>query len=159
MIELIVNRCVSCSLPTKSVTVSTNFSKPRRGLKLTLDGGSNSLLLEALDILGRQLAAEKGIFGERLKVPPTKRVSVQANCGGEENVGRPSSNLVRKVLANLVKDVFIPCCRQRNTTGEKGRLVSMVSTVGGHWEPSAKSSPSCPRRRYRHEHRLVRRLS
>lgn len=92
-------------------------------MKLTLDGGSNALLLKALDILGRQLAAEEGIFGERLKVPPTQRVSVQANRRGEENVGRPSSNLIRKVLANLVKDVLVPCCRQRNTTGEKGRLV------------------------------------
>lgn len=111
MIELIVNRFVSCSLPTKSNPWSAPAPlSAQLPSELTLDGGRYALLLEAIDVLGSQLASQERVFGEGLKVPSSQRVSVHADSRREEDVGRPGLGLIGKVLADLVEDVLVPCC-------------------------------------------------
>ena len=104
--------------------------------KLTLDGGRHALLLEALDVLGSQLARQERVLGEGLKVAPSQRVSVHADGGREEHVGGPGLGLVGQVLADLVEDVLVPCGRQRDAAGKERRLCrrSAPSVGGDSWK-------------------------
>lgn len=56
-------------------------------MEQTLDRGCDAFLLQAPDVLSRQLAREKRILGEGLEVPASQRMAVHANSRGEEDMG------------------------------------------------------------------------
>lgn len=69
----------------------------------TLDSGSNAFLLQAQDVLSRQLSSEEWILGERLKIPASQWVTVHADRWSKQDMSRSRLDLVGKVLANLIQ--------------------------------------------------------
>ena len=88
----------------------------------TLNSGRNTLLLEASNILGRQLSSKEGIFGEGLKVASSKRVSMHADSWGKKHIRGSRSHFVGKVVTNLTEEGLVPGRSQGNATGKEGGL-------------------------------------
>lgn len=85
MSESIVNLLVSCSFPTKSITLSTYCHQIVSLIVFTLDGRCNTPVLKTFDVLRCQFSSEKGVFGERLKITAAKGMTMHADCGSEKH--------------------------------------------------------------------------
>lgn len=68
----------------------------------TLYGGRNALVLQATDVLSRELPREKRVLGEGFKIPSSQGMSMHADRWGEQNMGCSRLDLVGKMLADLV---------------------------------------------------------
>lgn len=53
----------------------------------TLYGGRNALVLQATDVLSRELPREKRVLGEGFKIPSSQGMTMHADRWGEQNMG------------------------------------------------------------------------
>lgn len=94
----------------------------KKHARRTLDCSRDALLLQAADVLSSQLAGQERIFGKGFKVPAAERMPVHADGRTQQDVRRPCFRLVAQFLADMEQQVFVPCSRQRDATGEQSGL-------------------------------------
>ncbi len=89
---------------------------------LTLNSGSNALLLHTPDVLSGKLSSQVRILGERLKITATQWSAVKAHCWCQEDVCISGLDFVADVLADFVDQLGVPSCGQRDAAWKECSL-------------------------------------